>query len=208
LAGVGRENRGSGFDGTAGRLAGPVMARVNQDMELAAIEELAPGPDGWVLAVGFGPGVGVAELAARLPAGVVGGVDPSVAMVRQARRRNAAGVERGQVLLERSTADAIPWPDGTFSGAVAVNCMQLWDPFDESVREVARVLGPSGRLVAVTHVWAIEKRSPVDEWVRATARLLGEAGFDDVAHRTASFRSGDGIVLRAQKNRLCNQISP
>jgi ubiquinone/menaquinone biosynthesis C-methylase UbiE len=193
------EGHTSSFEGTAGRLAGPVMARMNRDMELAAIDELDPAPDASVLAVGFGPGVGIAELVLRLQNGVVGGVDPSSVMVKQAHRRNAAAVESGQVSLQRSTAESVPWPDGTFAGALAVNSLQLWEPLDASIREVQRVLAPAGRLVTMTHVWAIEKRSPLEEWVQATSELLRGAGFEDVAHRTASFRSGVGLVLRAEK---------
>lgn len=204
------ESRTSSFDGTAGRLAGPLMARMNRDMEIAAIDELAPAGDASVLAIGFGPGVGVAELAKRVPNGVVGGVDPSSTMVEQARRRNLPAVQRGQVTLERGTADSIPWPDRTFAGVLAVNCMQFWDPFDASVREVVRTLAPAGRLVAITHVWAIERRSPLEQWVCATSEVLAGAGLDDIAHRTASFRSGKGLVLRAEKRqrRHCNQKAP
>jgi ubiquinone/menaquinone biosynthesis C-methylase UbiE len=202
------ETSTSSFDGTAGRLVGPVMARMNRDMELAAIDELSPAPDASVLAVGFGPGVGVDELTQRLPNGVVGGIDPSTAMVRLARRRNRAAIESGQVTLERSTADSIPYPDGTFTGVLAVNCLQLWDPLDASVREVMRVLTAGGRLVALTHVWAIEKRSPLKQWMAATSGLFQRAGFVDIVHRTAQFRSGQGLVLRADKPRVCNQIAP
>jgi ubiquinone/menaquinone biosynthesis C-methylase UbiE len=202
------ENRASSFDGTSGRLSGPLMARMNRDMEVAAIDELAPAQDASVLAVGFGPGVGVAELTKRLPSGFVGGVDPSAAMVEQAGRRNQAAVESGRVTLERSTAGSIPWPDGTFTGALAVNCIQLWDPLDASVREVARVLAPAGLLVSTTHVWAIEKRSPLEQWVNATSELLGDAGFDRIAHRIVSFRSGKGLVLQAEKRRPCNRKAP
>jgi ubiquinone/menaquinone biosynthesis C-methylase UbiE len=198
----------SSFDGTAGRLAGPLMARMNSDMELAAIDELAPAEDASVLAVGFGPGVGVAELTKYLPSGVVGGVDPSAAMVQQARHRNLSAIESGQVALERSTAASIPWPDGTFTGALAVNSVQLWDPLEGSVREVQRVLAPAGRLVTLTHVWAIEKRCPLEQWVSATADLLAAAGFDDIVYRTRPFRSGEGLVLRAEKRRPCNRKAP
>jgi ubiquinone/menaquinone biosynthesis C-methylase UbiE len=202
------DERGSSFDGVRGRLAGPVMARMNRDMEVAAIDELGPSPDASVLVVGFGPGVGIAALAERLPRGFVGGIDPSSAMVEQARRRNRSAIERAQVTLERSTADSIPWPDGSFTGAVAVNCMQLWDPLDASVREIARVLGPTGALVALTHVWAIEKRSPLQEWATAVSELLIGAGFDEIVRRTSSFRSGQGLVLRAEKRRPCNRKAP
>ncbi len=202
------DGRTSGFDGAAGRVAGPVMARLNRDMERAAIDELAPGPDESVLAVGFGPGVGIAELVPRLPRGFVGGVDPSSTMVQQARRRNAVAVDRREVVLERSTADSIPWPDATFAGVLAVNSLQFWEPLDTSVNEIVRVLAPGGRLVTVTHVWAIEKRYRLDEWVERVAEVSAGAGLTDVVHRTASYRSGAGLVLRAQKPRLCNQIAP
>lgn len=201
-------NRTPGFDGVAGRIAGSLMARLNRDMELAAIDELDPAPGGSVLALGFGPGVGVAELSKCLPNGVVGGVDPSAAMLEQARRRNRRAIERGQVALERGGADSIPWPDGTFTGALAVNSVQLWDPLEASLREVVRVLVPTGCLVSMTHIWAIEKRSPLGQWVTATSGLLGRVGFDQISHRTASFRSGRGLVLRAEKRRLCNQKAP
>ncbi|HEY1651345.1 MAG TPA: methyltransferase domain-containing protein [Acidimicrobiales bacterium] len=202
------ETRTNGFEGAAGRLSGPVMARMNRDMERVAIDELAPRPDDSVLAVGFGPGVGIAGLVPRLPHGVVGGVDPSAAMVQQARRRNAAAIDRGQVLLQRSTADAIPWPDSTFTGALAVNSVQLWEPLEASVVEVVRVLAPGGRLITVTHVWAIEKRLPLEAWLESVEALLVHAGLNQVVHHTASYRSGAGLVLRAQKPRPCNQIAP
>ena len=205
---MGKTGRSSGFDGVAGRVAGPVMARMNRDMEFAAIDELAPEPDASVLAVGFGPGVGIAELVPRLPNGVVGGIDPSAAMLQQARRRNLAAVQSGQVTLAGGTADAIPWPDGAFTGVLAVNSLQLWDPLDVSVGEVVRVLAPAGRLVAITHVWAIEKQSPLGRWVKAASELLGDAGFDDIFHRTEAFRSGEALVLRAEKPHLCNRIAP
>jgi ubiquinone/menaquinone biosynthesis C-methylase UbiE len=97
-----------------------------------------------VLAVGFGPGVGVAALVPRLPLGIVGGIDPSSAMIDQARRRNRAAVNEGRVQLVSAGAEAIPWPDDFFDGAVAVNSIQLWQPFDVSLHEVARVLSPRG----------------------------------------------------------------
>ena len=111
------------------------MARMNRDMERAAIDELAPAPDDSVLAVGFGRASAMAELAKRLPDGVVGGVDPSAAMVQQARRRNLSAVERGQVTVgTQHGGTPSRGPTATFSGALAVNSMQLWDPLDASVR--------------------------------------------------------------------------
>ncbi len=188
----------NGFEGMTGRLAAAAMARLNRDMERAAVAELDPAPDDAVLAVGFGPGVGVAALTARLTAGTVGGIDPSSTMVELAVRRNRAAVEGGRVRLVVADAASIPWPDGSFGAVVAVNSLQFWDPLDVSLREVARVLAPGGVLVTLTHCWAIEKRAPVDEWVEMVTVLLRDAGFVGLESRTQPFRSGEGLVLRVR----------
>ncbi len=198
----------SSFEGTTGRVAGAVMARMNRDMERSAIDELDPGPDASVLSIGFGPGVGIAELVARLPLGRVAGIDPAATMVEQARRRNRSAVDAGGVELVRATAESIPWPDGAFGGVLAVNSIQLWDPLASGVREVARVLAAGGTVVTVTHAWAIEKRAPLEEWAASTSDLFERNGLGDVAWRSAAFRSGDGLVLRARKRRLCNRMAP
>jgi ubiquinone/menaquinone biosynthesis C-methylase UbiE len=191
----------TGFEGTSGRLAGAVMARLNRDMEEAAVLELDPAPGSRVLAVGFGPGIGVAALASKLRGGLVAGIDPSSVMVDQASRRNRAALNAGRVQLVAAGADAIPWPDGSFDAAVAVNSMQLWDPFEASLHEVGRVLGAGATLVTVTHCWAVEKRAPLGAWVDTTTDALHTYGFDGVTHRTAKFRSGEGLVLRANRVR-------
>jgi ubiquinone/menaquinone biosynthesis C-methylase UbiE len=198
----------SGFEGAAGRMAAAVMARLNRDMERAAIAELDPGEDDDVLAVGFGPGIGIQELAGRLARGCVAGIDPSPTMVGLARRRNRRAVGTGQVALFEASADVIPFPDGAFRGVVGVNSMQLWRPLDASLREVARVLAPAGALVTVTHVWAIEKQAPLGEWLALLLPLLRSCGFVDVRRRTESFRSGAGLVLSVRKSVLDTPKAP
>jgi ubiquinone/menaquinone biosynthesis C-methylase UbiE len=187
-----------GFEGVGGRVAGAMMARLNRDMEAAAIEVLDPSPGDAVLTVGFGPGVGVAQLVARLPAGRVCGIDPAAAMVDQAIRRNRAAVGAGRVELLRAAAESIPYPDAAFAGVLAVNSAQLWHPLETAVREVARVLRPGGALVAVTHAWAIEKHAPLEGWIDTVTALLRGAGLGCVSHSLRDFRSGAGLVLAAR----------
>jgi ubiquinone/menaquinone biosynthesis C-methylase UbiE len=187
------------FEGTSGRVAGAVMARMNRDMEHAAVDELDPAPLARVLSIGFGPGVGIAALVRRLPQGQIAGIDPSSTMVDQARRRNRRAVDTGRVSLACAAAESIPWPDEAFSGVLAVNSIQLWDPLEVGVREVARVLTPGGDFVTITHVWAIEKRAPLERWVESARDLLVASGLAHVTHSTTSFRSGDGLLLRASK---------
>jgi SAM-dependent methyltransferase len=161
-----------------------------------------------VLAVGFGPGVGVAALTGRLPDGVIGGIDPPAVMVQQARRRNreCSRDRPGHVGTRHRGLDSVAGPD--LYRCPRRQLHELWDPLDASIKEVVRVLAPAGRLVAGTHVWTIEKRAPLQQWVSDTTELLERAGLDDVAHRIASFRSGEGLVVRAEKRRPCNRKAP
>jgi len=184
------------------------MAKMNRDMELTAVDEIDPGPSDAVLSVGFGPGVGIAELAARLVEGRVMGIDPSRTMVEQARRRNRAGSATARVDRRGAAAEAIPWPDDSFDGVLAVNSMQMWEPLDLALREVARVLVPGGTFVAVTHVWAIEKLGTAESWSRDAERFLRAAGLDPDTPRTTAFRSGAGMIQRATLPLDRNRIAP
>lgn len=182
------------FDGPLGLLTGRIMARRNAAAEREAIETLAPSPQDAVLAIGFGPGAGVAELAPRVAS--VGGVDPSWAMVTVARRRARAG----QVRLERGTADRIPWPDNSFDGAIAVNSIMFWRPLEVSITEVARVLRPGARLVTFTHDWAVArgKDETVDGWLADTTAALEAGGFTEVRHWRGESEQGRSVALTAR----------
>ncbi len=190
----------STFDGIAGRFTGPVMARMNPDMELAAVSTLNPSADDRVLAIGFGPGVGVEVLAKALSTGEIIGIDPSRAMVALARRRNRDAIREGRVVLHKAGAEAIPSPNGVFDGVVAVNSIQLWEPLPSAVGEVARVIRDRGKFVAMTHIWAIEKWSSLEEWSETIRSLLGERRFSEIVLKTQRFRSGDGLIISATAN--------
>ena len=80
--------------GLLGRLAGWIMAKKKSNTARGrwAIAELAPKPDARVLEIGYGPGLGLADMSRRVSEGTVIGVDISDLMLAQAGRRNAAMV--------------------------------------------------------------------------------------------------------------------
>ena len=190
------------FDGWLGWIAARVMARGNADMEAQAIERLAPAPDHAVLELGFGPGVGIALLDARVPGGRVAGVDPSGEMLRVAERRNREAIRAQRVELVRAAASALPWPDASFDGAIAVNCAQLWDPFVDSAREIARVLRPGAQLVTLTHAWAARRHAPSEAaWLAYARAGLAAAGFTAVQDWRGRARTGATLGLAAERAR-------
>src|SRR5262245_16525243 len=131
--------------GLGGWLVGHLMAVKNRGRSEWVLSGLDLGPRDRVLEVGFGPGVDVRRAAAR--AAFVAGVDHSPEMVRQARRRNARAIAEGRVDLRVGEAGRLPFADGAFDKAFAINVAQFWDPMGAALAELRRVLAPGGLLV-------------------------------------------------------------
>lgn len=188
------------FDGVLGWFVAHVMARANRAAELEAIELLAPRRDASVLVIGYGSGVGVERLAARLEAGRIVGVDPSQVMQRLASKRCRAGIEQGRVELLLGRADAVPVPDRSFDGALAVNTLQLCDPLADTAAELARILRPGARLVSITHDWVLRRRAgSVDDWVAEAREAFSACGFVDIEAAAARAEKGRAIALAMRR---------
>jgi SAM-dependent methyltransferase len=95
-----------------------------------------------VLDVGCGTGRVAAALAER--GAKVWGVDPSAEMLEVARSRVPASVG-----LKEGRAEALPFRDAWFDGAVCMLSVHLLDR-PRALGELARVLVPGGRLVIAT----------------------------------------------------------
>ena len=165
---------------------GWVMARENDPMNALAVDALAPASDDRVLEVGFGPGAGLARLAAAVPDGCVEGVDHSAAMLDAARRRNRRAVAAGRVRVQLGSVDVLPYEDQSFDGVIAVNNHQFWrDPLAD-LREIVRVLRPGGRVVV-----AVRARSPE-----------GDLRYDGIAYDDASQAALRAGIVEAGLNLL------
>ncbi len=119
----------------------------------------ADGPDlGWMVdaaaprrndrAIDLGAGAGHATLALAPHVASVVGVDPTPEMLAVAARLAA---ERGivNVAWTEARADALPFPDAAFDIAISRFSIHHWPDPVGSLREVARVLRPGGRVVLV-----------------------------------------------------------
>jgi ubiquinone/menaquinone biosynthesis C-methylase UbiE len=132
--------------GVMGRLGGIIMASTNKACGKWVTDLLEVGPYDSVLEVGFGPGVIIQHLSKLASAGHVAGIDPSQAMVEQARARNAVAIKGGRVDLRRGSVESLPFNDASFDRALAINSMQVWPDPIAGLRELRRVLKPGGRV--------------------------------------------------------------
>ncbi|TMR33889.1 class I SAM-dependent methyltransferase [Nonomuraea zeae] len=168
----------------------------NRRRNIWAVSLLDVRPTDRVLEIGFGPGIAIAELAARATRGHVFGVDHSRAMVRQAARRNAAAVRARRVHLTHASVERLPSFGDPLDAILAVNSAGFWPDPVERLRELRRLLRPAGRIALVS-----QPRCPGatrDTTVRAAQELqdlLTRAGFTHLRVETLELDPPVACVL-------------
>ena len=160
--------------GLLGRVGGRLMTgRSKHEMAEWVISELDIEPTDYVLEVGFGPGIAVQLAVATASEGFVAGVDYSRKMVTMARTRNQTALDADRIELRYGAAGDLPYEDKTFGKAFSINSMQVWPDAAAGLRELRRVLKPSGRLVLAFTPIAGQSREKLRP-------LLSHAGFKEI----------------------------
>jgi ubiquinone/menaquinone biosynthesis C-methylase UbiE len=117
------------------------MGRYSRELAPAFADFAGVAAGTTVLDVGCGSGVLTEELAGRLGAENVSGVDPSPMLTAAAERVPGAELRPGK-------AEQIPWPDGSFDAAIAQLVIHFMDDPAAGVSEMARVTRPGGVVAA------------------------------------------------------------
>lgn len=130
--------------------------------------ELRPGER--LLDVGCGTGVLLQALSASVPDAELAGVDPSSPMLEEARTKLGEAI-----LLKRSHAESLPFPDRAFDVVVSTNAFHYFPRPLGALEEMARVLRPNGRLVITD--WC-------DDYVACRLCDLALRAFDRAHFRT------------------------
>jgi ubiquinone/menaquinone biosynthesis C-methylase UbiE len=131
--------------GPLGWLLGHMMARGHRRLTEWTISLLDVRPADWVLDLGCGSGMAIQLLSAATTSRFVAGVDYSSVMVRQARRRNAAEIRAGRVVILHGDVSALPFPNGAFDRVTAVETFYFWPDPVACLQQARRVLRPGGR---------------------------------------------------------------
>jgi len=133
-----------------------VLQRMNvSHAELTAwgLSHVAMRDDFTILDVGCGGGRTIDRLASIATKGKVFGVDYSEESVATARETNARWIEQGRVDIQLGTVSRLPFTDGTFDLVTAVETHYYWPDLPRDVREVFRVLQPSGTFAIIAEAY-------------------------------------------------------
>ncbi|GGQ77078.1 class I SAM-dependent methyltransferase [Couchioplanes azureus] len=153
------DHHGHGYDRFTRAVFGRLHARVLADAAAAAPT------GGVVLDVGAGPGRLAVALAASRPDLTVLAVDVSPSMVEVANRR-AANAGLGQrVRVDRADVAALPLDDASVDLVVSSVSFHHWTDVPGAVREMRRVIRPTGR------IWIYDAR--IAPWRRLAAAAYG-----------------------------------
>ncbi len=139
--------------GWRGRLVIWSMNRRHARVTDWGLSHVTIGANDAILDVGCGGGRTVAKLALAAPRGTVHGVDFSSTSVDTARQLNRQLIEQGRVAIEQASVLDLPYAAATFDLAIAVETHFWWSDLDAGMREVFRVLGPSGRMAIVAEFY-------------------------------------------------------
>jgi ubiquinone/menaquinone biosynthesis C-methylase UbiE len=155
--------------GVFGALIGrTIFTKGNAGVNTWVAKQLDLSSGSHVLEVGCGPGLAVQAIAARFSSSRVVGIERSPIMVRQARQRNAAAIQAGQVEIQEADATSLSYPDATFDAVVAIHVLYFWTDPVAALRELRRVLRPGGQVVLG---FALEQDAP-----RSTREAFAQTG--------------------------------
>lgn len=137
-----------------------------------ALRRLPPERNDLVLEVGCGGGVFLRRLLKSGCRAVA--IDHSPDMVANSGRLNARALAGGRLTLHEADAAALPVASGTIDKVYCLNAFFFFPQPSESLKEMARVLKPGGRLALVTSPPAFRRQI-----ARVSASMAETMRFDE-----------------------------
>lgn len=191
--------------GPLGSLAGRIMSKraSNNDRSQWTVSLLNVQPTHRVLELGYGPGIGVAAVLAKLgDGGEVVGVDHSFTMQRMASRRLKRLSPERASHVRLMVADVASLPDGLgeFDSIFSCNVWLFWNE-PVSVFQQLRSHLRRGGVVAVTHLPRHGNASAADTHAAGDkiTEQLQAAGFSDIRREVLDLQPVPAVCVLATR---------
>ncbi|MEP6569247.1 MAG: class I SAM-dependent methyltransferase [Acidobacteriota bacterium] len=142
----------------AGRGAG--MEKGHRPVGEQAIALMGIADDATVLDVGCGSGWATRLIAEKALSGRVVGIDIADEMITLARKTSASF---SNVEFQVASAEGLPFRDGEFTCAFSMESLYYYADMLAALREIKRVLQPSGLFVTVVDLY--QENAPSGQWI-------------------------------------------
>ncbi len=103
--------------------------------------------DDQILEIGSGAGKLIKKMALKIDKGLIQGIDFSSEMVSIARKRNRENIAKGKVKIVEGNFNKISYEKDSFTKACSVNTLYFWPSPVDTVKKLAEILKPDGKLV-------------------------------------------------------------
>ncbi len=124
-----------------------IFNNVNAEINSFVKETLDLKRNDRVLEIGFGSGRLINEMAEITTEGVIGGIDYSVAMHKQASKVNKNHILNSSVMLQKGECSSLPYDNESFDKLCSTNTIYFWKEPDKHFSELFRVIRPGGKIV-------------------------------------------------------------
>lgn len=169
--------------GIVGKICCVCMNIINNKMYKKIVSQLASEKD--ILDIGYGNGYLIQEIYKKTKARI-SGIDISNDMQIAASKRNAEGVEKGDIILGIGDCCDLKFDDMSFDAVTTVNTIYFWSDTVKGLKEIRRVLKDKGVFynAVYTREW-LNRTSYTKEGFKIFDKdeyisLAKEAGFSDV----------------------------
>lgn len=157
----------------------------------------------FILDIGCGGGMTVARLASMAVKGRVIGIDYSLDCVNWSKGHNKGLIEEGRVEIIHAGVQEMPFAENQFDLVTAVETVYFWPDHAQNLKEVRRVLKPSGKFVIVNEMYGSEAfKERNDKFALAGDMIIHSPGELKGLLEQAGF-SHVSVYLVEEKNWLC-----
>jgi len=173
--------------GFFGNLVAKMMEFRNRASYNEIIGKLSPRKGEHILEIGYGPGLGIYQIASSYPDCRISGIDFSELMYRKASGKNAKFIRKGTVHLQHGDVLTLEPDNEKFDKIFCVNVIYFWNDLNLAFTKIFNMLETKGEfLIYMDHMDDLDKAKFLADFckypVEEVEKALKNAGFADIEY--------------------------
>lgn len=181
-----RQLRKPGFGG--GRKTGRMMNKANDFLYERIVSLINPKAGNQILEIGFGNGNFFSKFFDHSSSVQITGIDYSAMMVKSAAKNNKEYLKKGNLFIYKAESNKLPLPDNIYDVVFCINVIYFWNKPEQHLKEVLRVLKPSGTFYSIFRTKESMQLMPFTQYGFHSYNgndwsiILNKAGFEKISN--------------------------